>query len=155
MIERNELENLYNNELKDKLQGLEGLRKKVKNGQILGILLLVLTVILFGPVSAALEQSSEALPFIVLAPVAIFGIVILIRTYKKRINYRDRFKNEVVREIVKAIDPTWEYDPNQCIASNEYHSSDLFRKSVDRYKGDDLICGKIDKTDFRCSELHT
>lgn len=155
MIERNELENLYNNELKDKLQGLEGLRKKVKNGQILGILLLVLTVILFGPVSAALEQSSEALPFIVLAPVAIFGIVILIRTYKKRINYRDRFKNEVVREIVKAIDPSWEYDPNQCIASNEYHSSDLFRKSVDRYKGDDLICGKIDKTDFRCSELHT
>ena len=37
----------------------------------------------------------------------------------------------------------------------EYRSSDLFRKSFDRYKGDDLISGVIENTDFRCSELHT
>lgn len=155
MIERNELETLYNSELKDKLQGLEGIRKKVKRGQVFGILLLVLTFLLFVPAAALLEGYNEALPFISIAPLAIIGIVILVRTFKNKKIYRNRFKDEVVREIVKAIDPTWEYNHDQCITSSEYRSSDLFRQSVDRYRGDDLISGKIDKTDFRCSELHT
>lgn len=155
MIERNDLETLYNSELKDKLQGLEGIRKKVKRGQVFGILLLVLTFLLFVPAAALLEGYNEALPFISIAPLAIIGIVILVRTFKNKKIYRNRFKDEVVREIVKAIDPTWEYNHDQCITSSEYRSSDLFRQSVDRYRGDDLISGKIDKTDFRCSELHT
>ena len=37
----------------------------------------------------------------------------------------------------------------------EYWQSDLFRLPYDRYSGDDLISGVIDRTDFRCSELHT
>lgn len=155
MIERNELETLYNNELKNKLHGLEGIRKKVKRGQVFGILLIVLTFLLFVPAAALLEGYSEALPFISIAPLAILGIVILVRAFKNKKIYRNRFKDEVVREIVKAIDPDWQYFPDQCITSSEYHQSDLFRQSVDRYRGDDLISGKIEKTDFRCSELHT
>ena len=155
MIERSQLENLYNTQLKSKLHGLEGLRKKVKRGQIFGVSLLILAFILFGRVSVALENHSEALPFLAVSPVAIFGVIVLVRTYKKRMSYREKFKNEVVREIVNVIDPDWKYEPNQCISNSEYRSSDLFRQSVDRYRGDDLICGKIDKTDFRCSELHT
>jgi len=155
MIERSQLENLYNTQLKSKLHGLEGLRKKVKRGQIFGVSLLILAFILFGRVSIALENHSEALPFLAVSPVAIFGVIVLVRTYKKRMSYREKFKNEVVREIVNVIDPDWKYEPNQCISNSEYRSSDLFRQSVDRYRGDDLICGKIDKTDFRCSELHT
>ena len=155
MIERSQLENLYNTQLKSKLHGLEGLRKKVKKGQIFGISLLILTFILFGRVSIALENHSEALPFLAVSPVAILGVIVLVRTYKKRMSYREKFKNEVVREIVNVIDPDWNYEPNQYISSSEYRSSDLFRQSVDRYRGDDLISGKIDKTDFRCSEVHS
>ena len=156
MIERKELENLYENELQNKLKGLESLRKKVKRGQIFGFFLLILAFILFAPVTAAFEQhNSEALPFIVVAPIAIIGAIILFRTYKKKKLYRQKFKQEVVSEIVKAIDPNWQYNPDQCITNSEYRSSDLFRQSVDRYRGDDLISGEIEKTDFRCSELHT
>ena len=144
MIERKELENLYENELQNKLKGLESLRKKVKRGQIFGFLLIILAFIFFAPVTAALEEyNSEALPFVVVAPIAIIGAIILFRTYKKKKIYRERFKNEVVSEIVKAIDPTWKYNPDQYITSSEYRSSDLFRQSVDRYRGDDLISGKI------------
>lgn len=156
MIGKDELKTLYDNELKDKLSGLEGIRKTIKRGQVFGILLLVLPFVLIIPVSIALEGSnSEALPFLILIPLAIFGIVLLVRTHNKKKIYRDQYKNEVVRGIVNAIDPSWEYDPNQCINTFEYAASDLFRQSVDRYSGDDLISGKIDKTDFRCSELHT
>ena len=126
MIERKELENLYENELQNKLKGLESLRKKVKRGQIFGFFLLILAFILFAPVTAALEQyNSEALPFIAVAPVAIIGAIILFRTYKKKKIYRQKFKQEVVSEIVKAIDPTWQYNADQCITSSEYRSSDL------------------------------
>lgn len=156
MIERKELENLYEKELQNKLKGLERLRKKVKRGQVFGFLLIILAFILFVPVTAALEQyNSEALPFLVVAPLAIIGAIILFRTYKKKKLYREKFKKEVVNEIVKTIDPTWKYNPDQCITSSEYRNSDLFRQSVDRYRGDDLISGKIEKTDFRCSELLT
>ena len=31
----------------------------------------------------------------------------------------------------------------------------LSTKHYDRYSGDDLVYGKIDKTDFECSEIHT
>jgi hypothetical protein len=111
---------------------------------------------LFAPVTAALEGNSfEALPFLVLAPLPILGVVLLVITFKKKKIYRTRFKNEVVREIIKAIDPSWHYDSDQCISNHEYNQSDLFRQSLDRYKGDDFISGSIDKTDFKCSELHT
>ncbi len=156
MIDSIELENLYKNELQDNLKSLESLRKKVKRGQIFGFAFIILAFILFVPVTAALEQyNSEALPFLVVAPVAIIGAIILFRTHKKKKLYRQKFKQEVVSEIVKAIDPTWEYNADQHISSSEYRSSDLFKQSVDRYRGDDLISGKIEKTDFRCSELHT
>lgn len=155
MIERKELEHLYQNELQNNLKSLESLRKKVMRGQIIGFLVIVLAFILFIPVSAALEHLNEALPFILLAPMAILGIAILIRTYKINKLYRQQFKQEVVSKIIEAIDPTWEYVPDQSITSTEYLRSDLFRQSVDRFRGDDLIIGKIDKTDFRCSELHT
>jgi hypothetical protein len=156
MMGKDELKTLYDNELKDKLSGLEGLRKNIKRNEISAILLFILTFLLFVPVTAAFEGNSfEALPFIVLAPLAILGVVLLVITFKKKKIYRTRFKNEVVSEIIKAIDPTWSYDSNQCISNLEYNQSDLFRQSLDRYRGDDYISGTIDKTDFKCSELHT
>lgn len=156
MIEKDELKTLYETDLKHKLSGLEGIRKAVKRGQIYGVLLLVLSFFLFIPVAVAFENnSSEVLPFLVLAPFVILGIVLLVKAHKKKKEYRNRYKNEVVREIIKAIDPTWQYYPDQYITNFEYSQSDLFRQSLDRYRGDDLISGKIDKTDFRFSELHT
>ena len=156
MISKDELEALYNSELKEKLSGLEGIRKTIKRYQIFAIALFILTFLLFAPLSAAFENNSfEALPFLVLAPLVIFGIVLLVKANIKKKKYKVRFKNEVVREIVSAIDPSWNYDANQCISSHEYNKSDLFRQSLDRYKGDDFISGTIDKTDFECSELHT
>lgn len=156
MIGKDELKDLYNNELKEKLSGLEGIRKAIKRRQIFAILLFILAFILFAPISEAFnEQNRGALPFVILAPIIIAGIALLVIVYKKRKNYVERFKNEVVSEIIKAIDPSWNYDANQCISNHEYSESDLFRHSLDRYSGDDLISGTIDKTDFKCSELHT
>ncbi|MBN1769344.1 MAG: DUF3137 domain-containing protein [Prolixibacteraceae bacterium] len=162
MIKKEELQSLYNNELKDKLAGLEVLRKSVAKRTLGGIALIALPIIIGIAVFVYLDSNNsvsmdglvKVLPFIVIALV-ITGIVLLILNIKKKKEYRRRYKNEVVSEVVRAIDSEWNYAPEDCISQSEYYSSDLFRKNFDRYKGDDLISGTIEKTDFRCSELHT
>ncbi|MBN1986965.1 MAG: DUF3137 domain-containing protein [Prolixibacteraceae bacterium] len=162
MIKKEELQSLYENELKNKLAGLEGLRKSVAKRTLGGIALIALPVI-FGiavyesvdlKMNLSKDGLAKVLPFVFIA-LFIAGIVFLILNLKKKKEYRRRYKAEVVSEVVRAIDPEWNYAPDSHIAQYEYHSSDLFRQHYDRYQGDDLISGTIDKTDFRCSELHT
>ncbi len=161
MIKKEELQSLYESELKVKLAGLEGLRKSVAKRTLGGIALIALPIIIGVAIfvyldsnnSVSMDGLATVLPFVLIALV-ITGIVLLILNIKKKKEYRRRFKNEVVREIVKAIDPDWYYEPDLYIGQNEYYQSDLFRQRFDRYKGDDLISGEIEKTDFRCSELH-
>jgi hypothetical protein len=155
MISKEELQNLYEKELKPKLAGIDGLRKSVIKRRLWGILFVLLPIVLFIPVSALLEGSFEGLPFLLLAPLGIVAIVFFVRAFNQKKKYVERFKNEVVREIVRAINPEWSYAPAQCITPSEYVQSELFQHPYDRYRGDDLIQGAIEKTDFRCSELHT
>jgi hypothetical protein len=162
MIKKEELQSLFENELKDKLAGLEGLRKSVARRILGGIALIALPIIIGiavfvyidSNINMSMDGLAKVLPFIIIAFI-ITGIVLLILNIKKKKEYRRRYKIEVVCEVVKAIDSEWSYAPDDRITQSEYYSSDLFRKNFDRYKGDDLISGSIEKTDFRCSELHT
>ncbi|PKP29491.1 MAG: hypothetical protein CVU00_15345 [Bacteroidetes bacterium HGW-Bacteroidetes-17] len=157
MIKREELEQLYNKDLKEKLSGLEGMRKKLLLHRLAGIAGIIVPFIIFIATLSAtstLNNSALFLP-IVLAAIIIFSIVILILSIKKKRLYRKAYKSEVVTKIVHAIDPNWNYVPDQSISTAEYLESDLFRTHYDKYEGDDFISGVIDKTDFRCSELHT
>ncbi len=156
MISKEELTSVYSDRLLDKLKGLEEARKAVKSSLILTILFIALPIIAFILFVSALENN-PTLPLFYLFFIGVFitGLVFLYKTDKKRKQYRTRYKNEVVSEVVTAIDPDWLYAPDDRISEGEYNSSDLFRQRYDRYKGDDLISGTIEKTDFRCSELHT
>lgn len=154
MITYEELKSLYENDLKPRLLELEGLRKSV-------LKFIFFTVLEIVPASAVLiylfaqKIISDVFIIVGLIGVLIGGLVFLVNaiTYYKK--YRARFKNEVVTQIVHAIDPNWDYSYNQSIGLDEYLQSNLFSMGVDRYKGDDLITGQIEKTDFRCSEFHT
>lgn len=59
-----------------------------------------------------------------------------------------------MKNLLKELNPNWQYFPEKHISENNFNRSGLFNKSNDRFKGDDLICGLIDKTKFCCSELH-
>lgn len=155
MISKEELESLYERDLKPKLTTIDNLRKSVIKRRLWGIVFLIIPILLFIPVSAFLEGSFEGLPFLLLIPFGIVALVFFVRAFNQKKIYVERFKNEVVREIVRAINPEWTYAPAQCITPTEYVQSELFQHPYDRYRGDDLIQGSIDKTDFRCSELYT
>jgi hypothetical protein len=156
MISKEELKGLYENQLQQKLSGLESVRIKLRNKMLLAVTLIVLPFIgLTAFFNLIGESNFSGILFFLAIALVITGIVFIFKNKKSKKAYRLQYKDEVVREIVRAIDPEWSYDPNSCLSQNEYRQSDLFRRSYDRYKGDDLISGKIEKTDFRCSELHT
>lgn len=146
-----ELNALYENNLKGKLASLEVIRKKVRNKTILMAILLLITV---GSFVMSGEQDYGYLLYLGIG--GVIGLVVFfIKFNKEKGLYRREFKEKVVRAIVNLINTDWSYDPDGYISPEEYYSSKLFTKRHDRYKGDDLVTGAIEKTDFRISELHT
>lgn len=152
MIQEEKLREVFDTELKPRLQSLEGLRKKVLGNifLIVGVFLLFLFFITSGFIA-----SSAGAGWVSIIGLIVGLVYFIIRAGKKYREYRKRYKEEVVSEVVRLIDPSWVYEPYDCISEMEYWQSDLFRLPYDRYSGDDLISGVIDRTDFRCSELHT
>ncbi|HOO84657.1 MAG TPA: hypothetical protein PLS94_08845, partial [Prolixibacteraceae bacterium] len=128
MIKKEELQSLYESQLKGKLAGLEDLRKSVAKRIITGIVLIALPVIIGVAVFVYLDSNHNAsmgglenvLPFVIIA-IIITGIVLLVLNIKKKNEYRRRYKNEVVAEVVRAIDPEWSYAPDGCISQGEYY----------------------------------
>lgn len=151
MKSNEELRALYDNDLRDKLASLEVMRKKVRNKTILMGFLLMVTIISF------MLHENEGLGFLLFVGIAgVIGIIVAAVIFNKDKGlYRREFKENVVRAIVKLINPAWNYNPDGYISPEEYYSSKLFTKRHDRYKGDDLVSGAIEKTDFKVSELHT
>lgn len=153
MITLEELNSLYENELKDKLASLESQRKSLLTRYIIAVVLILLPFALYLPTSSSNQTMSNIFPLFIIGVLG--GIVLIFLTGRKKREYRTKYKNQVVTQVVHAIDSTWNYQADGHIPTTDYHQSDLFRQRYDRYNGDDLISGVIDKTDFKCSELHT
>lgn len=149
-----QLQKLYEDFLKTKLTDLEVLRKFILRFYIYAALEFVLGASVF-IILFANDYISDTFIIVGLIAVLIGGLLFLIQSITKQREYRKRFKIEVVSEIVHAINPDWTYAYQESIEVIEYYQSNLFPQGIDRYKGDDLIYGQIEKTDFRCSELHT
>lgn len=64
------------------------------------------------------------------------------------------FKAQIVAEIVRFFDPGLRYGPSECISEGEFLESDIFRQRIDRYRGEDLVEGVLDRTALRFSEIH-
>jgi len=148
-----ELKSLFENQLKEKLRALESTRKGILRRQLLTfVLLVVLGVGNFFLIS--LNPHEALIIASVLISVALL-IYFIYQTSKQKKKYRERFKSDVVAEVVKLINPDWKYLYDYCMSQESYQQSGLFPHHYDRYNGDDFVTGQIDQTDFQFSELHT
>lgn len=152
MISKEELKNLYETDLKESLSSLEGKRKILLRLQLIAIALIAITFFVLFPMS---NENTRGIITVVGIALIVGAVILFIISSRKKKVYRAEYKSTVVSKIVHAIDSKWKYSADNRISQSEYHASDMFNHSVDRYNGDDLIQGVIDKTDFRCSELHT
>ena len=73
----------------------------------------------------------------------------------KKSKYKEKYKEQVVQEIIYNIAPEWYYDQNLFVEQEEYNNSEIFTTKYNEYSGDDLVTGKLDKTNFICSEVKT
>ncbi|CUU37391.1 Protein of unknown function (DUF3137) [Armatimonadetes bacterium GXS] len=92
-----------------------------------------------------------------LVPLVIALIVILVAYAQRADEWRKAFKTRVMASLIKAVNPELNYHPQACITRAEYETSLLFHNAPDpdRYRGEDLIEGRVGQTDIRLSELHT
>jgi hypothetical protein len=152
MEEVSKINELFQTQLKDRLKGLEKLRISV----IFMTILLIIAIIVFFAIGYIIAEQNNMTFFYIWVGISIISAgTIGYFISKKKKAYRHQYKTTVVTEIIRLIDPTWEYHYDQCISPADYHQSELFRPECDRYTGDDLVHGNIDKTDFMFSELHT
>jgi hypothetical protein len=143
-----DLRDLYERELNSSVSSMEKLRKSVRNWMVLTT---VTAAIALGIFSSGESQSVVNLIIRIVALIA--AIVFLVRTTISFFKYRSKFKEEVVSKVIKLINPNFIYNPNKHIELSDVSKSKLVSSKANSCKGDDYVCGKLDKTVFEFSEL--
>lgn len=150
-----ELEEFYQQDLVYDLQEIDVIRKK-----IVKLLLTVFTVLL--AVSGAsfllayfdiVKESDQSILIIGNIILIIAGVVYAVLNIRKY-RYKTIFKQKIIKPIVQFISDDLRYYPKRKVSQQDFKNSRLFLKRIDRYKGDDFVEGKIDKTVFHFSEIH-
>lgn len=68
--------------------------------------------------------------------------------------YKINFKEKIIGEIVKFIDPSLNYSPSNYIEEEIFLESDIFNITPDRYYGSDYVEGKIGFTEIKFSYIN-
>jgi hypothetical protein len=147
-----ELWEFYKAELVKDLQVLEQQRKGIVNKltvMIVIMLCLALVAVLF------LSMNFGFNPAFIIAPVIICGIIAAGLYKFITSGYRVDFKYTVIERIVRFIDEALVYNSSLYIPETVYMMSEIFKKRPDRYRGDDLVKGKLGKTEVEFSEIHS
>ncbi|HEX3166036.1 MAG TPA: DUF3137 domain-containing protein [Chitinophagaceae bacterium] len=141
----------YNSELKGLIAPHEKERKRIAALGIFGTILIILSA-----AGIFYASSNNAQGFAIGAFISLIAaVILLVIFYNKRKNYVSWFKENIVHSIIKYIDPELQYNPAGCVHKNDYKNSGLYLEHTDRYRGDDYVEGRRDKTTFCFSEIHT
>lgn len=133
-------------QLEPTLTELEQYRKDLKskgskNGLITGAVILIIGLFF-------IAQIKEAYLFFVLLAIGVWIFCINNKSAELSLFY----KNNIIRKMVSVLCHNAEYKPDRGISESTFSVSGLF-PSPDRYSSEDMISGRIDKTDFVCSEV--
>ncbi|MBP7828329.1 MAG: DUF3137 domain-containing protein [Kiritimatiellae bacterium] len=88
---------------------------------------------------------------------AVLNFFLALGRWKHRafVKYHDQYKKTVIEALIRFIEPSLKYEADSRLSKKLYERSGLYPRPYGRYEGDDLISGKIGKTPFSFSELHT
>ncbi len=151
MKKLSELTDFFYNELHPDLKKLENDRKKLAKRLVyvgIGISLLSLGI------TYAIIANSHSYSEADFAPI-IIGFALFMWTKKMMSkDYAHEFKNNIIHPLINQIDDSLQYRKSLHIPQGEFQASRLFRKEIDRYKGNDLVKGELDGVKLRFSDVH-
>lgn len=145
-----ELTDFYYKTLYPKLQKLEEERIKIRFRLILAIVAIAL-ITLFVIIALARKNIFDVNFFVVFGMVS-FGIFTALMKYLSK-DYRKRFKNEIFKPLIHAIDPKLKYLEENHVSQMNFQASTLFA-TPDRLSGNDHISGVIDGVSIEFSDIH-
>jgi hypothetical protein len=145
-----QLREFYDTDLKQDLAALEQQRQRVvtQSLAVFGVLAVV-------GVAGGLFAMGRGLPPVILVFILIGCAVIGgICHYFAGMDYRGGFKMIILRKMIQFVEPGLEYLPQQGIAKELFMAAGMFKQGIDRYRCEDMVQGKIDKTQLMFSEVH-
>ncbi len=153
----NEFESFFEKEMMPDLRLLDKRRKVIVRRSMMvvlfSVLALLLLVVVYMNFGKADGQDSNILWFIIAGVLIVVGGIIAGSVWARDKTFYTDFKTQVVERIVTFISPDLTYEPKNHIGSDSFQRSRIFLKNVDRYNGDDMVQGKIDKTQVWFSEV--
>lgn len=146
-----ELTDFFYNELHPDLKRLEESRKELARRVIyVGVGISFLSLI----ISYALYKSSNSHSEADLAPLIIGGAIFFwVKKLMSR-DYAHAFKDNIIHPLIKEIDKALDYSKMHYISQGYFERSRLFRKDIDRYRGNDLVKGEIEGIRLQFSDIH-
>lgn len=164
MITLNEFEKFYHGVFQKQIQPIRAARKKLLLKMFLyifSIIVIIISMYAFAifvvePNQREFDNSTFIAVLMTLGLFAhvVAGSLLIFLLIGMKSKFIERFKNEIIKEIVTFLDPNLSYYPNKYISLSEFSSSRLFKWEAEKYSGDDYISGKIGTTEIRFSEIH-
>lgn len=145
-------EHLYDKELVPQIEKQEGVRKAFKKKFLL---YLILGFMVFNIAFLIVLNEFNIPPQLYLLFIFIFLIPYFIKYNSFRKRFTAIYKEDVIKKIIYHISSDLKYSAKGGFPKNQYLVSELFKRNPDRYKAEDYIEGKIGKTFFRFSEVHS
>ena len=149
MSDINNLETLYNTELKPRLSELDNKRTHII-GQIKRYVLYSIIPLVIAILISIMIQ----LPYPIVIVVIFFVVLSIVKINPLWKEYHKEFKEQVIKQIIKFINESLSYSPSNSISKNEFTKCGIFRTHIDRYRGDDYVEGTLASTHVEFSEVH-
>jgi len=145
-----DLKQFYDTTLLPDLRVLEQQRRDIVRKVMTVIVVMVVVIGLAGV--AFFSMSNNGLAIIIPAVLCIMIGGGVCKYYTR--DYVTDFKSRVIERIVHFIDDNLSYEPKRCIDRSTFMLSKIFTTKPNRYKGDDLVSGRIGETLIQFSELN-
>jgi hypothetical protein len=145
-----ELKHFYETDLLAELRQLEAKRKQVMQNSLIIFAVLVGLGLVVGIAVLSATGQPVVLLFMAILCAVIGGIIF---SFLGR-DYKAEFKQKIIGGLVRFIEPGLSYQPQNSVSQDLFKQSGLFNHRIDRYKGEDCVFGKVDKTEILFSELH-
>jgi hypothetical protein len=107
------------------------------------------------PLIYFLAVASKGHTAIFLSALPSIGLVWFLRNKRKKHlqNYIEEYKQNIIKKIVKMLEPSLKFNPKAHISEEEFNRSILFSEKAAKTEGEDLVYGKIGETQINFSEL--
>ena len=128
-----EFKKYYDVNLISKLRDLENERKKLLPGAMLRLLGI-------GGILICFFSLNIWAFFIAIVIYMTFGVIFEPRFLKRKKELKDKYKQEIIKEIVNFIDPSLTYNSTSFISQHEFSNSKIFIRNIDRYRGRRFGC---------------